>query len=197
MAGVTIAQTSMLAITIALLVYIAVLLTGMATLSTPDELSQDVQKRDIMATSVDYNHKTDISRAASTILLSGITLEPGDVLLLMDNTPFATRGHLAIMQPCAEHDPSDTLVEVLVGAAPELAPMGLSYLHQASNPENDMCLFHGQFGFGTPITDIALKNTSSEPVTFSGKHSVVITIHESYRPATPFFKEIEHKKSGE
>lgn len=56
-----------------------------------------------------------------------------------------------------------------------------------------MCVYHGQFGFGDPVTDIALKNISNKNMSLLGPHYVVITTHESYIPTTPSFEQMKHK----
>ena len=69
--------------------------------------------------------------------------------------------------------------------------MYLGYLEQVSNPPRS-CLFHGQFGFGNPITDVALKYTDDEEVKFLGPHTITITVHESYIPSQELFKTKQH-----
>jgi hypothetical protein len=57
-----------------------------------------------------------------------------------------------------------------------------------------MCLYHAQFGFGDPVTDIVLKNISDKPLNLRGPHAIVISTHESYTPTVPSFKELQHKQ---
>jgi hypothetical protein len=52
-----------------------------------------------------------------------------------------------------------------------------------------MCVYHGQFGFGDPVTDIVLKSVSDDPITLRGPHSVAIVSHESYIPEQASFME--------
>jgi hypothetical protein len=59
--------------------------------------------------------------------------------------------------------------------------MALGYIPQLSSPPN-MRVYHGQFGFGDPVTDIVLKSVSDDPITLRGPHSVAIVSHESYIP---------------
>lgn len=144
-----------------------------------------------VANSYNYVHKADLNRASVTTLLNGISLIQNDTLLLYDSTPYASKGHIAIMLPCDPEQPSKPMFQVLIGLAPSLFPMSLGYIEPASNPPRS-CLFHGQFGFGDPVTDLALSYTGSDEVSFAGPHSVVITVHESYIPSVELFKEKQH-----
>jgi hypothetical protein len=55
-----------------------------------------------------------------------------------------------------------------------------------------MCIYHAQFGFGKPVTDIALKNISDRSINLTGPHSVAISTHESFLPAAQSFMETQH-----
>jgi hypothetical protein len=55
-----------------------------------------------------------------------------------------------------------------------------------------MCIYHAQFGFGKPVTDVALKNISDRSINLTGPHSVAITTHESFIPTGPSFMETQH-----
>jgi hypothetical protein len=68
----------------------------------------------------------------------------------------------------------------------------MGYMGQISEPPQ-MCVYHGQFGFGKPVTDVALKNISDRSINLTGPHSVAITTHESLIPSTPSFEEIQHQ----
>jgi hypothetical protein len=57
-----------------------------------------------------------------------------------------------------------------------------------------MCVYHAQFGFGDPVTDVVLKNISDREISFRGPSSIVITTHESFMPSTPSFMDIQHQK---
>jgi hypothetical protein len=126
-----------------------------------------------------------------TILLNGISLIQNDTLLLYDSTPFASKGHLAMIVPCDPKQPNKPMFQVLIGLAPSLFPMSLGYIEQASNPPRS-CLYHGQFGFGDPVTDVALAYSGEQEVSFAGPHSVVITVHESFIPNVELFMEKQH-----
>ena len=69
--------------------------------------------------------------------------------------------------------------------------MALGYIPQLSSPSN-MCIYHGQFGFGDPVTDIVLKSVSDDPITLRGPHSVAIVTHESYIPEKTSFMQQQH-----
>jgi hypothetical protein len=96
--------------------------------------------------------------------------------------------------PCDANTPNAPIFQVLVGRAPNLAPLALGYISQISvSPQ--MCVYHGQFGFGDPVTDIILKNISAKTITLGGPHSVAISTHEYYIPTAPSFEQIQHQKA--
>lgn len=59
-----------------------------------------------------------------------------------------------------------------------------------------MCVYHGQFGFGDPITDIILQYVGDDPITLEGPHSIVISAHEFYKPTTESFFERHHNATN-
>lgn len=192
------AQTTMLAASLAILIYIAVIVTGIvASQDNKDTFARQAESDTIMReqieTNVDYIHKSDTNRASLTVLLGGTTLGNDEFILLYDSTPYASKGHIALNLPCDGSKPDVPLFRVLVGRAPDLASMRLGYIEQISKPP-DMCVYHTQFGFGDPVTDVVLKNVSGEEISFRGPHSIVITTHESFIPTSPSFKEAQHEQ---
>lgn len=194
-----IAQTSMIAACLAILIYIAVIATGnyLATQSTANQnpLSKQQQLDDalhkLVSTNFNYSHKADTNRASQTVLLNGLSLNTSEFLLLYDSTPYASKGHIALNLPCEANSPSNPLFQVLVGRAPDLVPTTLGYIGQISDPPN-MCIYHAQFGFGDPVTDVALKNISDRSVNLTSPHSAAITTHESFIPTDQSFMETQH-----
>ena len=69
--------------------------------------------------------------------------------------------------------------------------MPLGYLEPLSKP-GKMCVYHGQFGFGDPVTDLVLQYVGDDPIKLEGPHSIVISIHESYKPIGESFEERQH-----
>jgi len=63
-------------------------------------------------------------------------------------------------------------------------------LPQISAPPNN-CIYHAQFGFGDPVTDIAIRYTGENQTTFRGSNSLVISTDESYIPTTAAEKEMQ------
>ena len=184
---------------LAILVYIAVITTGnyLALQSTPDNpLSQQTQIDNALhkqiSTNLNYSHKADINRASQTVLLNGLNLNASEFLLLYDSTPYASKGHIALNLPCDPNSPNNPLFQVLVGRAPDLVPTTLGYLQPISSPPQ-MCVYHAQFGFGTPVTDVTLKNISDRSINLTAPHSVAITTHESFIPTDKSAMEIQHK----
>ncbi|MCJ7636690.1 MAG: hypothetical protein MUO21_04305, partial [Nitrososphaeraceae archaeon] len=143
----------------------------------------------------DYVHQGDISTTSTNILLNGINLTQGEFILLYDSTPFGSKGHIAVNLPCNPDNPHDPIFDILVGRAPDLFVLPLGYLEQLSKP-GKMCVYHGQFGFGDPITDLILKYVGDDPIKLEGPHSIVISTHESYKPTTESFFEQGHNATN-
>jgi hypothetical protein len=55
-------------------------------------------------------------------------------------------------------------------------------------------MYHAQFGFGDPVTDVILKNVADRSINLTSPHSVVITTHESFLPTAQSFKDIQHQQ---
>lgn len=199
----SVTQTTMIGASLAILVYIAVITTGnyLATQSTPDnpmsEQSQiDNELHEQISTSLNYSHKADINRASQAVLLNGLSLNASEFLLLYDSTPYASKGHIALNLPCEANNPNNPLFQVLVGRAPDLVPTTLGYIEPISSPPK-MCIYHAQFGFGKPVTDVALKNISNRYINLTGPHSVAITTHESFIPTEQSIKQMQHQEISE
>jgi hypothetical protein len=190
-------QYTLLVAILALLIYIAVVSTGsIATTnqnkSSLDEINEsNLAAYELVSGNLDYAHTADLNRATQTVLLNGITLNSSEFIILYDSTPYASKGHIALNLPCNTNDPQDRLLDVLIGRAPNMITLALGYIPQLSSPPN-MCVYHGQFGFGDPVTDIVLKSVSEEPVTLRGPHSVAIVTHESYIPQKASFMQQQH-----
>jgi hypothetical protein len=194
-----IAQTSMIAACLAVLIYIAVITTG-NYLTTQNLVDQDIVSQQqqiddglhkLVSTNLNYSHTADTNRASQTVLLNGLNLNASEFVFLYDSTPYASKGHIALNLPCESNSPNNPLFQVLVGRAPDLVPTTLGYIGQISEPPQ-MCVYHGQFGFGKPVTDVALKNISDRSINLTGPHSVAITTHESFIPTDQSFMETQH-----
>jgi hypothetical protein len=205
----TMTQTGMIAASLALLVYIAVLITGSSFIprqgeDSPFSSQQDNQTiisqqaridaalRDQISSGLDYIHNATTDTASLAVLLSGLNLSQNQFVLLYDSTPYASKGHIALNLPCDSSNPSSPLFQVLVGRAPDIIPTRLGYIEQVSVAP-DMCVYHAQFGFGDPVTDVILKYIANGTISLKGPHSVAITTHESYIPSTPSLEELQHE----
>lgn len=196
-----IAQTTMMAASLAILIYIAVITSG-NFISTQNVVNQtsfteqskaDSALREEISSNLNYVHKADMNTASQTVLLNGLNLSKNQFVLLYDSTPYAAKGHIALNLPCDATSPNSPLFQVLVGRAPDIVPTTLGYIANISSPP-DMCVYHSQFGFGDPVTDVVLKYVADGSVDLRGPYSVVITTHESYIPTVPSFKDIQHQK---
>jgi len=157
--------------------------------------TDQTQLQDLISRSLDYVHQGDVSKTSTNILLNGINLTQGEFILLYDSTPFSSKGHIAVNLPCNPDYPLDPIFDILVGRAPDLFVLPLGYLEQLSKP-GKMCVYHGQFGFGDPITDLILKYVGDDPIKLEGPHSIVISTHESYKPTTESFFEQGHNATN-
>jgi hypothetical protein len=190
----------MIAACLAVLVYIAVITTGnyfatQENITNQNPLSQQQQFDDALhkqiSTNLNYSHIADTNRDSQTVLLNGMNLNTSEFLLLYDSTPYASKGHIALNLPCDANSPNNPLFQVLVGRAPDLVPTTLGYIGQISEPPQ-MCIYHAQFGFGKPVTDVALKNISDRIINLTGPHSAAISTHESFIPTDQSFMETQH-----
>jgi hypothetical protein len=197
-------QYTLLVAILALLIYIAVVTTGsIATTTTTNQDKNSIEEiqnsnlaaYELVSGNLDYVHTADLNRATQTVLLNGITLNSSEFIILYDSTPYASKGHIALNLPCNANDPQDRLLDVLIGRAPDMITLALGYIPQLSSPPN-MCVYHGQFGFGDPVTDIILKSVSDEPITLKGPHSVAIVSHESYIPQKASFMQQQHNMTS-
>jgi hypothetical protein len=190
-------QYTLLVAILAVLIYIAVVSTGTVATTNQNKSSlseiqdSDLAEYSLVSGSLDYAHTADMNRATQTVLLNGITLNSSEFIILYDSTPYASKGHIALNLPCDAKDPQDRLLDVLIGRAPDMITMALGYIPQLSSPPN-MCVYHGQFGFGDPVTDIVLKSVADDPITLRGPHSVAIVSHESYIPEQASFMQQQH-----
>lgn len=194
-----IAQTTMIGACLAVLVYIATITTGNflalqntsdSVLSQQSEIDNALHKQ--VSTNLDYSHKADTNRASQTVPLNGLNLNTSEFILLYDSTPYASKGHIALNLPCEPNTPNNPLFQVLVGRAPDMVPTTMGYLEPISSPPQ-MCVYHAQFGFGKPVTDVILKNISERPINLTSPHSVAITTHESFIPTEQSTMEIQHQ----
>ena len=157
--------------------------------------TDQAELQDLISKSLDYVHQGDISTTSTNILLNGINLTQGEFILLYDSTPFGSKGHIAVNLPCNPDDPLDPIFDILVGRAPDLYVLPLGYLEQISKP-GKMCVYHGQFGFGDPITDLILKYVGDDQIKLEGPHSIVISAHEFYNPTSESYFERSHNATN-
>ena len=154
-------------------------------------LQLDSERYNQMATGINYIYQTDVGKSTQTVLLNGMNFSQNQFLLFYDTTPFASKGHVAVTFPCNEENPSKPLFQILSGRAPDLFTVPLGYIQNISSVPS-MCVFHGQFGFGDPITDLALKYVGEGSIALKGPYSVVVSGLESFIPKEKSFEELQH-----
>jgi hypothetical protein len=127
---------------------------------------------------------------ATTIILAGQVLQPGDYIPLVDFSPNFVAGHLLVRIPCDSN--ANPLVIPIAGHIDELPERTfmeqaqMNYIAHASNP-GKTCVYHSHvpaadvdaIGFvGAPrITDIGLINLSDKNVVFRTGNAMSFTIH--------------------
>jgi hypothetical protein len=90
-----IAQTSMIAACLAILIYIAVITTGnyftSQSISDESPLSQqsqiDAGLHEQISSNLNYSHKAETNSASLNVLLNGLQLNASEFILLYDSTP--------------------------------------------------------------------------------------------------------------
>ncbi len=191
-------KLNLIKIPFAILLTLSMTTSLFITKDSSGQLNVDEQEiiRQQMENSLNYVHKADIGNSVETILLNGLNLTKDDFILLFDSTPFASRGHIALTLPCSVENPQTPDFKILVGRAPDLFDMGLGYISNSSSPPRQ-CLYHGQFGFGDPVTDIILKYTGDESLLIQGPYSVSVSTHESFLPTTESFFELRHHNTNQ
>jgi hypothetical protein len=194
-----IAQTTMIAGCLAILIYIAIVISVNSVGRDPTSqnlldtlLRSDTLRDEQISKSLNYVHKSDTGMSMQNVLLNGINLSSNEFIPLFDSTPYASKGHIELSVPCDSSSPEIAYFQVLVGRAPNVTALTPAYVKEVSVPP-DMCIYHTQFGFGDPVSDILLKNTAGKSIVLGGPHAVVISTHESYTPTVPSFKDIQHK----
>jgi hypothetical protein len=114
-------------------------------------------------------------------------LKNGDYIHLIDFTPFNVtaegHSHIAIKVPCGTD--GKPMVTLISGIAPNFTTLDVgSAINNGTldgrsldlSAEGTSCLYHGDIPSG--ITDIALVNTSNQPLNFdTGGYTVAITAH--------------------
>lgn len=127
--------------------------------------------------------------SATTVLLAGQVMRPGDYMPLVDFSPNYVAGHLLVRIPCDSN--GMPLVTPVAGHIDELAsrtyvePAQLNYIAHASNPGNT-CVYHSHIpaadstDVGVPgaprITDIGLLNQGQKNVVFRTGNAMSFTL---------------------
>ena len=192
----SLAQTALIAFCLVLLIYIAFIITINYFAPNGNNALDQFLKLDSglynsISTGTNYIHQADTSRSTTTTVLNGLNFSKGQLILLADDTPYASKGHIAITLPCSKDNPAQPIFQVLVGRAPDLFAMPLGYLQSISSPPT-MCIYHGQYGFGDPVSDLALKYIGDKNITLNGPYSVVLSSQEEYIPKAKSFEELQH-----
>ena len=189
-------QTILISLCLVILIFIASIITISFTIGDMKnifdqslKLDSELYKR--ISVGTNYVYQTDSSKFMQTTLLNGLNFSQNQFLLMFDSTPYASKGHVAMTLPCDKDNPSQPMFQVLEGRAPDLFPVPLGYIKDISSVPT-MCVYHGQYGFGDPVTDLALKYVGEGNVSLNGPYSIIVSKLESYIPKQKSFEELQH-----
>ena len=136
------------------------------------------------ATPGEQQTTTTVTRDSTTLLLEGKTLPKGDFIELYDSTPSKiVDGHFVAKVPCNANGQSQ--VDLLTGEAPNFKSSEAEYISELSSP-GKLCLYHVDLisGSNNTITDIAIKNNSTQDIVFPPTSSVGVGVN-SIAPLPP------------
>ena len=189
-------QSSLIICCLVILVYLASVLTySVVFIGSKNPFDQsldlDSDRYKQISTGTNYIYQTDVDKTTQPILLNGMNFSQNQFLLFYDSTPFASKGHVAFTIPCNPENPSKPLFQLLSGRAPDLFTVPLGYIQNISSVPS-MCVFHGQFGFGDPISDLALQYVGEGSLELNGPYSIVVSKIESFVPKQKSFEELQH-----
>jgi hypothetical protein len=189
-------QTILISICLVILIFIASIITISFTIGDMKNVFEQSSKLDSelykrISTGTNYVYQTDTSKFMYKTLLNGLNFSQNQFLLMYDSTPFASKGHVAMTLPCNKDNPSQSMFQVLEGRAPDLFPVPLGYIKDISSVPT-MCVYHGQYVFGDPVTDLALKYVGEGNVSLNGPYSIIVSKLESYIPKQKSFEELQH-----
>ncbi|MGN6347616.1 MAG: hypothetical protein ACTHME_07940, partial [Candidatus Nitrosocosmicus sp.] len=103
----SLAQTALIAFCLVLLIYIAFIITINYFAPNGNNALDQFLKLDSglynsISTGTNYIHQADTSRSTTTTVLNGLNFSNGQLILLADDTPYASKGHIAITLPCSK-----------------------------------------------------------------------------------------------
>ena len=129
------------------------------------------------ATPGEQQTTTTVTRDSTTLLLEGKTLPKGDFIELYDSTPYKiVDGHFVAKVPCNANGQSQ--VDLLTGEAPNFKSSEAEFVSQLSSP-GKLCLYHVDLisGSNNTITDVAIKNNSTQDIVFPPTSSVGVGVN--------------------
>ena len=129
------------------------------------------------ASSSNEQQQQTVTRDSTTLLLEGKTLPKGDYIELYDATPSKiVEGHFVAKVPCNANGQSQ--VDLLTGQAPNFKSSEAEFVSQLSSP-GKLCLYHVDLVSGTnnTITDVAIKNNSTNDIVFPPTSSVGVGVN--------------------
>ena len=174
---------------------IASLTPAIAQQTTTNATSPEVAPEGGAATTEEHTDTFTV-RDSVFALLADQTIPASGFIHLYDSTPYSIRnGHVAAKIPC--DDESTSLLNILVGVAPNLTPAPLELVPPLSTA-GELCLYHVDLpapaqanataanataanATTTMITDIAIQNPGDEDVTLPSTSTVVIGVNEITR----------------
>jgi hypothetical protein len=161
--------------------------TGTTNATSPEGEEAAMTEESEHASNETATEETTTVRDSFLAILSDQTIPSEGFIHLYDTTPYTIQnGHVAAKIPCDED--STSLLNILVGVVPELAPAPLELVANLSTP-GELCLYHTDLpapeqanattaNATTMITDIAISNPGDEDITLPSTSTVVIGVNE-------------------
>jgi hypothetical protein len=118
-----------------------------------------------------------VARDQVTLLLEGKGLPKGDFIELYDSTPFKiVNGHFVAKVPCNANGQSQ--VDLLTGQVLNFKSSEAEFVSQLSAP-GKLCLYLVDLtsGSNNTITDVAIKNNSTQDIVFPPTSSVGVGVN--------------------
>jgi hypothetical protein len=118
-----------------------------------------------------------VARAQVNLLLEGKGLPKGDFIELYDSTPFKiVNGHFVAKVPCNANGQSQ--VDLLTGQVLNFKSSEAEFVSQLSAP-GKLCLYLVDLtsGSNNTITDVAIKNNSTQDIVFPPTSSVGVGVN--------------------
>jgi hypothetical protein len=124
--------------------------------------------------------------STSTVPLENLSLNPGDFIILADQTPIPIEAaHVSMNVPCQLRNNTTnngtmlhTDIGIIAGVEPDLKSAIPEFITKLSHPENNKCTYHVQLPQvrDQHITSIAIINNGNQTIKFTSGNFATISI---------------------